>query len=150
MFASARAAPAFSAGEGGSPLNLDQIAGRKVDFKYESFACRDGRPQQQDLLQRTRTMSGISRRQFLIGRLAGSREPADPFRPRTAVIAAACLAFNRVECRICGESCAPGAIRFRTGAGGVSIPQVDLAACTGCGDCVPACPVAAIALAAVA
>ena len=94
--------------------------------------------------------SGISRRQFLTGRLAGDAEPADPSRSRKAVIAAACLALNRVVCRTCGESCVPGAIRFRIEAGGISTPQVDREACTGCGDCVTACPVAAITLTATA
>ena len=66
------------------------------------------------------------------------------YQPRTIT------GWGLVVCRTCGESCAPGAIRFRIEAGGVSAPQVDLAACTGCGDCVPACPVAAITLTAAA
>jgi ferredoxin-type protein NapF len=90
--------------------------------------------------------SGISRRQFLTGRLRGPAGPADPARPRTAVISAACLARNRIVCRNCGELCGPRAIRFTVAAGGVSAPEVDLRACTGCGDCVPACPVSAITL----
>jgi ferredoxin-type protein NapF len=91
-------------------------------------------------------VSSISRRQFLTGRLRGAAEPADPARPRTAVISAACLARNRIVCRNCGELCAPRAIRFAAVAGGVSVPEVVAAACTGCGDCVPACPVSAITL----
>jgi ferredoxin-type protein NapF len=90
--------------------------------------------------------SSISRRQFLTGRLRGAAAPADPARPRTAVISSACLARNRVVCRNCGELCGPRAIRFTIAAGGVSAPEVDSRACTGCGDCVPACPVSAISL----
>lgn len=94
--------------------------------------------------------SRISRRQFLTGRLRGPATPADPARPRTAVISSACLARNRVVCRNCGELCAPRAIRFAPAPGGVSVPEVDPRACTGCGDCVPACPVSAITLVAAA
>jgi ferredoxin-type protein NapF len=90
--------------------------------------------------------SGISRRQFLTGRLRGPAAHADPARPRTAVISADCLARNRIVCRNCGELCGPRAIRFTVAAGGVSAPEVDRRACTGCGDCVPACPVSAITL----
>lgn len=90
--------------------------------------------------------SSISRRQFLTGRLRGPAAPADPARPRTALIASTCLARNRIVCRNCGEVCAPRAIRFTVAAGGIAAPDVDPRACTGCGDCVPACPVDAIAL----
>jgi len=95
-------------------------------------------------------VSGISRRQFLTGRLRRAPAPADPARPRVAAISSACLAYSRVVCRNCRELCGPRAIRFPALAGGASAPQVDPRACTGCGDCVPACPVSALALVAVA
>jgi ferredoxin-type protein NapF len=95
-------------------------------------------------------MSRISRRQFLTGRLSGGRAPADPSRPLKAVIAAGCLALNRVVCRSCGEACAPRAIRFQLAPGGISTPVVDSELCNGCGDCVGACPVAAVSLVPVA
>ena len=60
-------------------------------------------------------------------------------------IADGCLAHQRVECRVCGELCEAGAIRFRPTLGGVSRPEIDRAACTGCGACLAPCPVNAIA-----
>ena len=56
-----------------------------------------------------------------------------------------CLAHQRVECRVCGELCEAGAIRFRPVLGGVSCPEIDHAVCTGCGACLAPCPVSAIA-----
>lgn len=59
-----------------------------------------------------------------------------------------CLARQRVECRVCGEACEANdsrAIRFRLVAGGVPVPEIDDAACTGCGACLTPCPVGAIA-----
>lgn len=60
------------------------------------------------------------------------------------VIGEGCLAAQNVECRICGEACDVGAIRFRPRIGGVPLPDVDLAACTGCGACIAPCPVVAV------
>lgn len=61
-----------------------------------------------------------------------------------ALIADHCLARQRVECRICGDQCEAGAIRFQLQAGGIATPQLDQERCTGCGACVGPCPVRAI------
>ena len=61
-----------------------------------------------------------------------------------AHIGAACLAKQQVECRVCGEACDAGAIRFRPTLGGVTQPELDGAACTGCGACIAPCPTRAI------
>jgi ferredoxin-type protein NapF len=61
-----------------------------------------------------------------------------------AVINEPCLARQRVECRICGDQCAAGAIRFPPLAGGIALPALDQERCTGCGACVAPCPVQAI------
>ena len=45
----------------------------------------------------------------------------------------------------CGESCEVRAIRFRQVPGGVALPEIDDAACTGCGACLASCPTSAIA-----
>ena len=62
----------------------------------------------------------------------------------TAVIGEDCLSLAGVTCRICEERCSARAIRFRPQLGGRSAPRVEAAACTGCGDCLGACPAGAI------
>jgi ferredoxin-type protein NapF len=64
-----------------------------------------------------------------------------------AEIGTNCLALNQVECRVCGEQCATGAIRFRLRAGRVATPVLDPRSCNGCGGCVAACPAVAITVA---
>ena len=57
-----------------------------------------------------------------------------------------CIARQGVECRVCGESCGEGAIRFVPRIGGAALPLVAPERCTGCGACVAPCPAAAIDL----
>jgi ferredoxin-type protein NapF len=61
-------------------------------------------------------------------------------------IAPHCLALGKVECRVCADACQPRAIRFHPAPGGISRMQLDLAACTACGECAGACPVGAAAV----
>ncbi len=58
-----------------------------------------------------------------------------------------CLAMKGVECRACSEVCEESAIRFHLVVGCVSKPEIDLYACSGCGDCVSVCPTSAIVIA---
>lgn len=62
------------------------------------------------------------------------------------VFAKTCLAVLNVVCRTCGEACEARAISFPPRLGGVSLPQLDVAACTGCGACLADCPTQAIAM----
>jgi ferredoxin-type protein NapF len=75
------------------------------------------------------------------------REAAQPGWQHRASIGEACLARRGVECRICGEACGVGAIRFRPRVGGVALPELTDEACTGCGACLGPCPAQAIAMA---
>lgn len=84
-----------------------------------------------------------ARRAFLGGR----RHPAAE-RGVAVEISAACLARRGVECRLCGDACDSGALRFRPTLGGIAQPVLDLARCTRCGDCVGPCPAGAISVAA--
>jgi len=63
-----------------------------------------------------------------------------------ALIGELCLAEAGIVCRSCGEACPDSAIRFRPRIGLPPQAIVDAAACTGCGQCVGACPGEAITL----
>ncbi len=80
------------------------------------------------------------------GALRRECETSEPWNYR-ARIGGSCLALNRTVCRSCGEACDARAIRFELRPGGVAIPNILNDACTGCGACVPACPVRAIHIA---
>lgn len=71
----------------------------------------------------------------------------DPAWRLKAAIAGTCLAMNGVTCFSCRDACGEAAIRFRPALRG-SVPELDLARCSGCGACVSPCPVSAISLAA--
>lgn len=59
-------------------------------------------------------------------------------------IGPSCLAERRIECRVCGDACGAGALRFPPRAGAVAAPVLDAARCTACGDCQARCPAGAL------
>lgn len=65
----------------------------------------------------------------------------------TVALGDGCLADAGVVCRVCGEQCEAGAIRFRLAVGGRSTPRLDTTACTGCGACIAPCPTDALRVA---
>ncbi|MBV7483586.1 4Fe-4S dicluster domain-containing protein [Bordetella sp. BOR01] len=90
---------------------------------------------------------GFTRRQLLTGLKAHpprvGPDAANDL-PWRAQAGTACLTHRGIECRVCGETCSTQAIHFRPQPGGPARPQIDAARCTGCGHCLPACPVAAL------
>jgi len=96
----------------------------------------------------------ISRRQFLRGKFsagtAGTKiaqmAAPDPGIPGKVAISTACVAYNNVVCRSCGDACSEAAIRFSPRVMGSALPVVITGSCTGCGECVSVCPASAITL----
>lgn len=61
-------------------------------------------------------------------------------------IAAHCLANQGVGCQVCGDFCDNRAIRFHLRPGAPPKAELDDALCSGCGQCIAPCPVAAISV----
>lgn len=55
-----------------------------------------------------------------------------------------CLAFQRIECRTCGDSCDQQAIHFTLKIGTAASPTLRTDSCNSCGACVSVCPTQAI------
>lgn len=68
---------------------------------------------------------------------------AEPWKVK-AVISEFCVNYKGTVCQMCSNGCGINAIKFRVHAGGVSLAEIDLDNCTGCGDCYRSCPKKAI------
>ncbi|WP_435927374.1 ferredoxin-type protein NapF [Dryocola sp. BD613] len=73
------------------------------------------------------------------------RREASPWE-HTLFISDACLAWSGVECRSCQDVCEMQAIAFRPSAQGISLPQLNRAACNACGGCISGCPASALTM----
>jgi len=71
-----------------------------------------------------------------------SRRPA--WQVLASVAGKRCLAESGIHCEACRDACGERAIRFRPRLGAPPAPDLDPAACTGCGACVAVCPGQAI------
>jgi ferredoxin-type protein NapF len=87
-------------------------------------------------------------RRALFGRLAGSQHPAEPVPAETGVaqLNGRCISLQGVSCRLCAAPCEPAAFGFRLMTGGRALPIIDESRCTGCGLCIPSCPVSALSM----
>lgn len=81
----------------------------------------------------------VSRRDILFGVRRSSDDSV-------VQVADHCLSLSGVACRACEDVCAVRAIRFRPCLGGTDWLSVDAETCTGCGECLPVCPVDALSL----
>jgi ferredoxin-type protein NapF len=84
-----------------------------------------------------------SRRAFLFGAGNAAVDAEAP----VATLSDMCLARAGIACMSCRDACPEDAIGFRPRIGGPFDPEIRVAACTGCGQCVSACPAGAISLA---
>lgn len=75
----------------------------------------------------------------------GAGAAADAFAWRVQA-GEACLTRHGVECRLCGDACDTRALRFVPAPGGIAQLQLRTGDCTGCGECLPRCPVRALSL----
>lgn len=69
-----------------------------------------------------------------------------PWQISAAIDTNKCIAYQGVECRSCYDPCENRAITMSPRPGGISIPRVETASCSGCGACVSVCPVSAISM----
>ncbi|WP_200479866.1 4Fe-4S dicluster domain-containing protein [Azospirillum brasilense] len=96
----------------------------------------------------------ISRADLFRGRIRSESTPAQPTpaAPQAvqARIGAGCLSYTGTDCRMCGDHCDRGAIRFRPLGRGRWLPIIEESDCTGCGDCAAVCPVKAVSMETVA
>jgi len=91
-------------------------------------------------------MTTLTRGQFLRGDWQGRSESGRLINGRTLKIGLECLTGQGVVCRFCAEVCAEEAIRFHPVPGAAARPRLDSSRCTGCGDCLEACPASAITI----
>lgn len=63
-----------------------------------------------------------------------------------AAVGGVCLAARGVACGTCADPCEPRALKLRPLLGGRALPVINVATCTGCGDCLAVCPVGALRL----
>lgn len=90
-------------------------------------------------------VAGLSRRSFLRGRV--TIPTADTAGSQIVTIGAGCLAVAGIDCQLCRDACPEDAIAFVPRRGGPFLPSIRAALCTGCSDCLPVCPTAALHLA---
>lgn len=85
------------------------------------------------------TERSISRRNMLFGPVRSHGDPV-------VQVAEHCLSLSGIACRACEDACAVRAIRFEPRLGGVDRLSIDIGTCSGCGECLPVCPVSALSL----
>lgn len=90
-----------------------------------------------------RALSSPSRRSFLLGRAGCAGTSEQP----SARIAACCLEEQGTSCRLCEDACDVRAIGLRPLGRGLNRIVIAKDRCTGCGVCIPVCPVSAISVA---